>query len=56
MFLDKVVSLVKKGKNKILELLFKNDVYYINGSDTLPPPLSAEEEEKMIKRKTPQSI
>lgn len=49
MFLDKVVSLVKKGKNKILELLFKNDVYYINGSDTLPPPLSAEEEEKMIK-------
>ncbi len=30
--------------------LFKwNSVYYINGSETLPPPLSAEEEELMIK-------
>ena len=30
------------------KLILKNDVYYINGSDTLPPPLSAEEEELMI--------
>ncbi len=29
--------------------LRKNAIYYINGSETLPPPLSAEEEEKMIR-------
>ena len=29
--------------------LFKNEIYYINGQDSLPPPLSAEEEELMIK-------
>lgn len=28
--------------------LFRKKIYYINGSDTLPPPLSAEEEEKML--------
>ena len=27
----------------------KNEVFYINGSETLPPPLTAEEEELMIK-------
>ena len=27
----------------------KNEVYYVNGSDTLPPPLEAEEEELMIR-------
>ena len=27
----------------------KSEVYYINGSDTLPPPLSAEVEEEMIR-------
>lgn len=32
----------------LLKLFSKNDVYYINGSETLPPPLSAEEEEEMI--------
>lgn len=29
--------------------LFRRNVYYINGSDSLPPPLSAEEEEVMIR-------
>lgn len=29
--------------------LFCRNVYYINGSDSLPPPLSAEEEEVMIR-------
>ena len=28
--------------------LFKNRVYYINGTENLPPPLSAEEEEELI--------
>jgi RNA polymerase sporulation-specific sigma factor len=32
----------------ILGRLFRKKIYYINGSDTLPPPLSAEEEEKML--------
>ena len=30
-------------------LFRKNDIYYINGSETLPPPLSVEEEEMMIR-------
>lgn len=33
----------------ITSLIFPNKVYYINGSETLPPPLGAEEEEYMIK-------
>ena len=30
--------------------LFKNEVYYINGSETLPPPLPTEVEEELICR------
>ena len=33
----------------------RQEVYYINGSDTLPPPLSAELEEEMIKNISEQS-
>lgn len=36
-------------KMKVLDKLFKNEVYYINGSDSLPPPLSEEEEAVMIR-------
>ncbi len=38
-------------QNKFKRLFFtrKNNVYYINGSQTLPPPLSQEEEDEMIK-------
>ena len=32
--------------------LLKNEVYYINGNETLPPPLSAEEEEELVKNVT----
>lgn len=32
-----------------IRLFSNNPVYYINGSETLPPPLSAEEEDRMIK-------
>ena len=32
----------------ILRLFCKNSVYYINGNETLPPPLLAEEEDRMI--------
>ena len=34
--------------NRLCIRLFQNKIYYINGTDTLPPPLSAEEEEIMI--------
>ena len=34
---------------KIRAGLFDNNIYYINGSETLPPPLPAEEEDMMIR-------
>lgn len=34
---------------RLNSLFYKNNIYYINGSETLPPPLSSEDEEKMIK-------
>ncbi|MBQ1260522.1 MAG: sigma-70 family RNA polymerase sigma factor [Clostridia bacterium] len=36
-------------KLKCLQLSGKNRIYYINGSETLPPPLEAEQEEQMLK-------
>lgn len=36
-------------KLRVKRLLKRNNVYYINGSQTLPPPLKAEEEDEMIK-------
>lgn len=35
-------------KRFFCKLFGRNSVYYINGSETLPPPLDTEEEEKMI--------
>ena len=35
-------------KRWILRLFGKNSIYYINGNETLPPPLLAEEEDRMI--------
>lgn len=32
----------------LLRSIFKNKVYYINGTDNLPPPLSAQQEEMLI--------
>lgn len=40
-----ICSVIKKY---FLIKFFPNRIYYINGSETLPPPLSAEEEEQMI--------
>jgi RNA polymerase sporulation-specific sigma factor len=42
------ISRLKSGLNRIRLRLFDNHIYYINGSETLPPPLSVEEEERMI--------
>ena len=39
--IDRVINFIKSR-------LFLNTIYYINGSETLPAPLSAEEEERMI--------
>ena len=40
-----IKALIRRTVEKILG---RNRVYYINGSETLPPPLSSEEEELML--------
>lgn len=44
-----IYDIIGKIKGIISRLFSKSEVYYINGSDTLPPPLSAEIEEEMIR-------
>ena len=44
MFIEKIRRIV----GKFLNLFRKKELYYINGAETLPPPLSPEEEEAMI--------
>lgn len=39
----------RRLKSFIQWKFFSNSVYYINGSETLPPPLTGEEEERMIR-------
>lgn len=39
--------MIKKLIYKIKKAFFKNDVFYINSSESLPPPLSKEEENKL---------
>ena len=43
--MKKILFLIIKALSRFLR---RNSVYYINGSDTLPPPLDTEEEERMI--------
>lgn len=45
----KIKMWVFRLKQFFARIIWKNPIYYINGSETLPPPLSAEEEEIMIK-------
>ena len=43
------LSLFFKKVKRILKSLFsKEELYYVNGTESLPPPLSEEEEERMI--------
>ncbi len=43
------ISAIFKGIKKFFKSLFsKNELYYVNGTESLPPPLSEKEEEKMI--------
>ena len=44
------LKLFFKNIKKIFLSIFAKKVYYINGSETLPPPLSAEEEDDLIER------
>ena len=44
-----VAYFIKTIIDKIRGYLYKNDIYYINGNETLPAPLSADVEELMIK-------
>ena len=41
-------NMIKFIKRLILRLFKKQGCYYINGPDTLPPPLTKEEEEKIL--------
>lgn len=49
MSLFKKPSVIARIKLFFYKKLFSGKVYYINGSETLPPPLSAELEDQMIK-------
>lgn len=40
--------MIKFIKRLILRLFKRQGCYYINGPDTLPPPLTKEEEEKIL--------
>ncbi len=49
--LNHVKDFLKKIFNFFIDKLgFAQDIFYIGGSDTLPPPLSQEEEKKIIAR------
>lgn len=47
MLIHQIISNIKKVFSKIF---LHSDVYYINGSDALPPPLSSDDEDEMIKK------
>lgn len=42
-------NLITKIRSFIFSKFIKNRVYYINGSETLPPPLTSDKEEEMIR-------
>ena len=48
MFVRKIVAFIKRGFLHIICAFQKNAVHYVNGSDTLPPPLATEEEARAL--------
>ena len=44
----KISLFFKKIKSFFKSLFGKNELYYVNGTETLPPPLSEEEEDEMV--------
>jgi len=49
MLLNKIRKAFWRLLNRLKGLFYENEIHYINGSETLPPPLSPEEEELVIK-------
>ena len=49
MSVKKMRAFFEKIKEKIVFLFFPNRIYYINGSETLPPPLDTDIEAEMIR-------
>ena len=49
------LSIWQRIKLKLFGRITPKSIYYINGSETLPPPLSPEEEERMLENITEQS-
>ncbi len=49
MLYDKIQNTLLRIRLFFAKILHANKIYYINGSETLPAPLTAEEEERMIK-------
>ena len=49
MFLYKIKLCIARLRCRFHCGAFDNNIYYINGSETLPPPLCAEEEDRMIR-------
>ena len=47
--MKKLKLIIEKIKGKIGGLFCTQDVYYVNGSDNLPPPLTKSEEEKIFR-------
>ena len=45
-----LINFFSRIKYKIMRVLARTDVYYINGSDALPPPLSVDEESELVAR------
>ena len=43
-----LINLLLKIKDKIRAIFVNKDVYYINGSETLPPPLDQDDETELI--------
>ena len=39
--------MIRQLVNKVKLILCKNDVFYINSSESLPPPLTKEEEQNL---------
>ena len=50
MLLKEIRSFLKRISARIFGARTKNEVHYVNGSDTLPPPLATEEEASLLER------
>lgn len=47
---ERVKSIKEYFKLLYLKVFLKNEVYYIGGNDTLPPPLTSEEEKDLVEK------